>query len=441
MQLLGFVSLIIYDIFILYYFRMMFPEKRSHWFYYAGAAVVINMGVTIPSYLFLDHRFAVFLMMGSMMLAFQLLFHGNRIQILYAGSIYIFSLYSSKGIIFSIYSMVLHSSIKDVLQHELYYETIFALAVLLSILTSLFIRKVVLPDEKARHLLHNRGQLRFVVIYLIFELVFLMLINDGRYHDEISQSWLSSLYLGACVIGKLWLMFVFNHTSKATESLEYELHTRKLQEQLSRQMRHYQSYQKYTESFRVFRHDYVKLMTSVKILMRNQDFEKAARMLDEIHDTMQRDVLVHKTYSDNIILDAILQDEANSCEEKGIRFSAVTHLPENIMKELDIVRVFSNIIDNAIDACNKLSGPDRYIEITSDANEDWITIEVSNSFNGDLNMVNDMPETTKEDKDFHGLGLRIVTETIEGLGGLVFIEPDQIKKIFRIRLCIPKASS
>lgn len=440
MQLLGLTSLILYGVFILYYFRLMFPAKRKHWLYYAGA-VAINVGVTIPSYLFLDHRFVVYLMMGSVMLAFWLLFHGNRVQVLYAGSIYMFSLYSSRGIIFSIYSMVLHISIKDVLQHELYYETIFALAVLLSILTSLFIRKVILPDEKARHLLHNRGQLKFVVIYLIFELVFLTLINDGWYHDEVRQSWFSSLYLGSCVISKLWLMFVFNHTSKVTESLEYELHTRKLQEQLSRQMRHYQSYQKYTESFREFRHDYVKLMTSVKTLMRNREYEKAARMLNEIHDTMQRDVLVHKTYSDNVILDAILQDAANSCEEKNIRFSAVTHLPENIMTALDVVRVFSNIIDNAIDACNKLSGSDRYIEITSDANDDWINIEVSNSFNGELKMVNEMPETTKEDKDFHGLGLRIVTETIEGLGGLVFIEPDQVKKIFRIRLCIPKASS
>jgi len=180
------------------------------------------------------------------------------------------------------------------------------------------------------------------------------------------------------------------------------------------------------------------MMTSVKTLLRNQEYDKAVRMLDEIHDTMQRDVLAQKTYSDNVILDAILQDAANSCEEKGIRFSAVAHLPDNIMTELDIVRVFSNILDNAIEACNKLSGADRFIEITSDSNGDWINIEISNSFNGELKMVNDMPETTKEDKDLHGLGLRTVTEVIEGLGGLVLIEPDQAGKIFRTRLCIPK---
>ena len=105
-------------------------------------------------------------------------------------------------------------------------------------------------------------------------------------------------------------------------------------------------------------------------------------MLDDIHDTMQRDVLVHKAYSNNVLLDAILQDAANTCEEKSIRFSAVAHLPENIsITDLDIVRIFSNVINNAIEACNKVSGPEPFIEITSSGNPDWATIEVSNSFN------------------------------------------------------------
>jgi len=438
MWLVGFCSLVIFNIFILLYFKAMFPNKSNHWPSYA-AAVALNIGVTMLSYLFRDHQYDIYIaMMFSMMVTFYILFRGNRVQCLYAGSIYVFSLYSSRGVVMSVFSVALDTSIENVLQYEVYYHLIISIAVLLSMLASLFLRKAIVPDDKARRLLNNRGQLRLVVICLVFQLGFLIIINDGRYHNDIPQTWFSSLYLGACIISKLCLMFVFSHTSRATELIEYELHTRILQEQLSRQMRHYQSYCRFTESYRAFRHDYENMMTSVKTLLRNQEYDKAVRMLDEIHDTMQRDVLAQKTYSDNVILDAILQDAANSCEEKGIRFSAVAHLPDNIMTELDIVRVFSNILDNAIEACNKLSGADRFIEITSDSNGDWINIEISNSFNGELKMVNDMPETTKEDKDLHGLGLRTVTEVIEGLGGLVLIEPDQAGKIFRTRLCIPK---
>lgn len=441
MQLLGLASLILYNIFILLYFKTIFPHKRSHWIFYI-AAVAINIGVTILSYLFLEHRFAVYLMMGSMMFAFYLLFSGNRVQIFYSGGIYMFSLYSSRGIIMSIYSIVLQISIKDLLHNDIYYHTIFALAVFLSMLVSLLIRKVILPDSKAKHLFNNRVQLRFVVIYLIFQLVFLTLINDGRYHDDIRQAWLSSVYLGSCVISKVWLMFVLSHTSRVSELLGYELHTRKLQEQLSRQVQHYQSYRRFTESYRIFRHDYEKLMTSVKTLLRNQEYEKATRILDDIHDTMQRDVLVQKTYSDNILLDAILQDAANACEEKGVRFSVHVHLPESVsMTELDIIHIFSNIVDNAIEACDKVSGRERFVEVISRGTQEWVIVEVANSFNGELLMENGEPETTKDNKDYHGFGLRIAKETIEALGGLLFIEPDQVKKIFKIRICIPKVPS
>ncbi|PWJ48937.1 sensor histidine kinase [Faecalicatena contorta] len=441
MQMLGPASLILYDVYILLYFKKILLHKRSHWIFYA-AAIALNIGVTILSYLFLEHRFGVYLMMGSMMFAFHLLFKVNGMQILYAGSIYMFSLYSSRGIIMSVYSIILQISIKEILHNDIYYHTIFVLTVFLSMLVSLLIRKVILPDNKVKHLFNNRVQLRFVVIYLIFQLIFLTLINDGRYHNDIRQTWLSSLYLGSCVISKVWLMFVLSHTSRVSELLEYELHTHKLQEQLSRQVQHYQSYRKFTESYRMFRHDYEKLMTSVKTLLRNRKYEKAIRILDDIHDTMQRDVLVHKTYSDNILLDSILQDAANACEEKDIRFSVHVHLPESVsMTELDIVHVFSNIVDNAIEASDKVSDQERFVEIISRETQGWAIVEVANSFNGKLLIENDEPETTKDDKDYHGFGLRIAKKTIEALGGLLFIEPDQVKRIFKIRVCIPKVPS
>ncbi len=441
MQLLEIVlMLIIYDIYYFSYFKHMFPAKRDHLFFYA-AAVFINISITLPAYLFLDHRIAVLFIMGSIMLDLILLFRVNRVQIIYAGSVYMFSIYSSRGIVCSIYSMVLHTSIQDVLQNDKYYNAVTALAVLLSILSITFVRKIIVPDNKARYAFNNNEQLGFTVVCLISQLFFLMFINDGRYYNEIKSTWYSALYLGASIISKLCMQFVFHHTAKVVELLEYELHTRKLQEQLSRQMRHYQAYRKFTESYRIFRHDYKNMMTSVKVLMNNNEYEKAARMLDDIQDTMQREVLIHKTYSDNILLDAILQDAANACGEKSIRFSAHALLPKDVrMSELDIVRIFSNSIDNAIEACSKISDKERFIEIAGAGSREWATIEIANSFNGELSLSGGEPATTKEDKEIHGFGLRIIKDTVEGLGGLVITDPDPEKRIFKIRICIPRSS-
>lgn len=153
-----------------------------------------------------------------------------------------------------------------------------------------------------------------------FQLLYLALINDGRYYDDIRYLWYSILYLGSCIISKVWLTTVYQHTGKIAELLVYKLHTYKSQEQFSRQLQHYQSYRKFTESYRLFKHDYKHMMSSLKILLYNQEYEQVNRLLDNIHDTMQRDVLVHKTYSDHMLLDAILQDAANTCSEKSQLF-------------------------------------------------------------------------------------------------------------------------
>jgi two-component system, LytTR family, sensor histidine kinase AgrC len=438
MLFLGILSLTIYCIFFLIYFKNIFQSKRSHWIYYF-AMVIINIGITQISGLVDMHLLRVLIILCSMLFSFQLLFYGNHMQILYAGSIYIFSLYSSRGIIASIYSLILNDSINETLQEDANYYTILMLSVLLSILLNVFIRKVIMPDTLTRHMLNNKGQLRFMVSYLLLQLIYLIVINDGRFLD-VKQPWFSAILLMSCIISKLGLQIVIDHTGKVSEILEYELHTRQLQEQISSQLRHYQSYLRFTESYRAFRHDYVNMMTSVKTLLRNQEYEKAARMLDSIHDTMQNEVQIHKSYSNNILLDAILQDTSNTCAEKGIRFLAVAHLPESTsLSELDIVRVFTNIVDNAVEACNRIAVGDRFIEITSNGNQDWATIEVSNSFNGEIFFRGDEPLTTKECKDFHGLGLKIIRETLEGLGGLLFIEANQEKGIFKLKLCIPKA--
>jgi two-component system sensor histidine kinase AgrC len=61
--------------------------------------------------------------------------------------------------------------------------------------------------------------------------------------------------------------------------------------------------------------------------------------------------------------------------------------------------------------------------------------------NGELSISGGEPATTKEDKEIHGFGMRIIKETVEGLGGLVIMDPDQEKRIFKIRICIPRSSS
>lgn len=436
MKIFRLIVLIIYNIFILLYFKKLLLPKRSQLAFYL-TPVIINIAIAIPSYFLVDERILIYPLMLAMIIIVNLLFYCNWTQVIFVGLFYIFTLYSSLGVIFSLHSVVLDQSISQVLHLDVN-ELIFTQAVMLSIFLITFFRKVVVLDKRAKRLFHNKGQLKFIVGYLFIQLTYLTLINDGLFRD-VNQNWYSYLYFVSCVTSKLWLFFVINHAAKVTELIDYELYSQQLNKQLSRQISHYHSYQRFTKSFKIFRHDYEKLMNTIRLLLYKQEYVKAEQMLNKIENTMQKEILIHKSYSNNVLLDAIFQDAANLCLEKDIRFLGYIHFSENLkIEELDLVRIFSNSIENAIEACSKIKDSKRFIEIKGKQTDVWQVIEIENSFFGELIMLNGIPQTTKVNKDYHGLGYNIIKTTVEELGGQVYIEHDQLKGIFKLKLCIPK---
>ncbi|QHQ61520.1 GHKL domain-containing protein [Anaerocolumna sedimenticola] len=438
MLIIASISIIAYNLTCLLYFKRHFQSKRKHWIYYA-IAVTINLACSSAMDRLNLHQLGVIVIMASFMLELKLLFQMDILRILHGASAYIIVFYSSRGMIVSLFSIFQQESINGVLNLDHYYYMIAAIAGLIGVFFVLLVRRVIAPDTKTEPLFPHTKALRSIVYYQFAIVVYMLQLNEGRFLD-INALWFSLHYLASCAITLALLAFIWNTIVQVTGLLEYELNTKRLQEQLECQISHYNSYKKFTESYRIFRHDYGNVMSAVKILIKNNENEKAIKLLDEIHDTMQKNVLMHKTYSNNVLLDAILQDSANTCEEHNIRFDATLHLFESlILSDLDIIRICTNILNNAIEACEKIpQTSDRFIKVTGSTNPDWSFIEIANSFNGQLEYQDGELVSTKKEKDFHGYGLTIIRKTIEDTGGMVLIDADQEKKIFSLKLHIPR---
>lgn len=436
MNILGLSFLTLYNVFIIWYFKRFFTQKLNskiaHFF-----IVAVNIFIVKSACNLFDERLVVYFMIFSMMITSYLIFNVNVLQMLFAGVFYAFSIYSSAGIVFSLYAIVTSSNIQTVILEHC--NLVFVLAVTLSIAMNLIFNRLITPHTMDRQLANNKEQLKFVVIYMFIEIIFLTLINDGLFRD-VNQHWLSYLYFISAVISKIGLIFVINHTAKVAILLEYELYTQQLKKQLYKQIMHYNSYKQFIDDYREFKHDYKKLINSIKLLIKNKEYDKALKLIDGIEETANKDIFSHKLYSNNVLLDAILQDAANICLIKNIDFLAYINLPENIaLTKVNIIKIFANIVDNAIEACEKLDAEKGFINAKSMIVDEWLIVEFENSFNGKLNEKYGRFKSTKENRLFHGLGLRIVMETIDELGGVVSIEPNYNNNIFKIRLCIPKA--
>lgn len=429
----------IYFISFLFYQKRNFQERRGYWIPFI-ISVLIACGFGTDRGINLSSHFAAILFLFIIILELRFMYQMNFMQLLFEGSYFIAVLYWGRGIILSFFALATNRSVQSIRNDDFYYTIAWLITMCLIVIYNFIFRYIIAPPGEMEKLYRNKSQLGLVAIFQTALLAYLLFINLGRYYG-VSLSWYKVVYMVSCMLCFISQLVLVQYSIRISSLLEFELHTQLLQKQLSIQMQHYKAYQKYTESFRVFKHDYKNMMASVKSLLSSGEYQKAERMLDTIHDTMKNQVLVHKTYSNHMMLDAILQDAANICCEHSIHFSATLFIPNALnISDIDYVRIFSNLIDNAIEACIKTepdSNPYFTVQSRLSTNNDWLTVELSNSYSGEVKLHNGIPESTKDNKDFHGIGLSVVMEIVESLGGMISIDVYQEKKVFTVSLLFP----
>lgn len=425
--------LLYYLLFIVYY-QSIFPAQRRR-----IVQVVLTLVFVVASYVSLNARdlllFNFPTVMVIMIVGLRFSTSMNWRQAIYGGGTCAITAYCFRGI-FTAVASFFYKSFDFLFDATAYYMvTLFALPAALLLLRAL--RRTIITDDKLKKFMNNDSQLKIVIVYELVAVSNLVTIHSGRSLSP-NSTWYMQVALGAFVLTLFMLVYAVYQSIRSTELLEYQWQTKALENQLDLQLQHYRSYQKYTKSFREFRHDYKFMMSTVKALIRVNDNQKALRLLDDIYDDMQKKVQMHKKYSNDMTLDAILQDLANICTEKEIRFTFNAFILRSTkLTLLDAVRIFSNITNNAVEACEKVPVSERFIKITSRNDQQWVTLEVINSFDGHVIIQDGKLITTKVDQYSHGFGLGIVHEIAENLGGFVIYDTNIKNKTFLVRVHIP----
>lgn len=429
--------IIFYYYSFLHYFRQHFSVQGKRWIF-----VPVTLSWIAAIYVFFRsyglHGLELPAIMLVLTVGLRLSTGMNRTQASCAGSFAVLCDYCVRGICMALCAFASGKSGLDFLSNTNIYYTITILAPPLALLLLGFFRKSLLLDAGIKRLADQSSTLKPIVVYEVVAMAHLLIINIGRSYSPYAL-WYMGVALGACLLTLGMLLSTLYYAIRITELHEHQQKKQIFEEQYARQLRHYKAYQRHTESFRAFRHDYLSMMSTLKALLHANENKEALRLLDSIFDTMQDTVQLHRRYSDSPTYDAILQDLANVCEENEIRFSCQAPAPKNAsLTLLQRIQVFSNLTNNAVEACLKVPAPERFIEISSTTEHGWITLQVINSFSGELRTEKGRLLTTKTNPDVHGLGLKIVNDLVESVGGLVVHEVNTQRKTFLIRVHIPQ---
>lgn len=432
--------MIYYTSFMIYLQNLLGIQGKSKWLYLLSTLILILAvyGVAGSSRIYwLSLPFGV----GVMMIGLRLSARLSWIQAAYCANLCILSAYSFRGMFTALSAFLLQKRQGDLLLHTDFYYAVSIFAVPATLGFFLLVRKRIFTDQQIKRLLEHSEQLKNIVAYEVMVMIYFTIVNQGRYFSP-NVSWFTGISLGASILTLGALFYSTYQSIKAIELMEYKWRSKALQEQFTRQLKHYEAYEEFTESYRTFKHDYRALMHSLKTLIARNENEQAIQLMESIDDSIQSQGNKFRTYSDNAVLDAMLHDLTNICKENQISLSMKVFAPYNArLSLLDAVRIFSNLTINAVEACCKLPVTERFIEVMSYYEQDWTTLQVTNSFDGHVIIQNGQIHTSKPDTQQHGRGIKIVNEIADRTGGFSVVSPDPSSKMFTFKVHIPNKNN
>lgn len=277
--------------------------------------------------------------------------------------------------------------------------------------------------SKRRTLQRNYLIALFTITTIMFIITVLITFIDIK--NNAVNSIVSILFFTVMLI---LLMIIFFGTFKLTEYYENqeELKLTTLKNQMLEK-----SMSETEQTFMLWKksmHDYKHNIANLMSLANNNDIEGIKQYLQSENKLLSKKLFYYKTGNDTI--DTILNIKQRTAEDKGIAFIINAKIPDNcIVKSAHFASILGNLLDNAIEASIDEELP--FIEVKIKPVKSYLMIVISNK----CTRSNIKLETTKSDKQLHGIGINSVKQTVKEYKGTFLT--DHTDGIFNAEIMIP----
>ncbi|CVI66855.1 sensory histidine kinase DcuS [Clostridiales bacterium CHKCI001] len=211
----------------------------------------------------------------------------------------------------------------------------------------------------------------------------------------------------------------------------------KIEEELKKMKSEY--YERLLEAennIRVYQHDMENHLICLMELAYEENANRVMNYVKELkNDFVDRKKQFYKT--GNFIVDIMLNHYVSLLSD-DVKKDIKGKWNENlIITDLELCNVFSNLMQNAVEALTKTTTNEKYLEIEFVQGKTYVKLEMKNSLER-------LPEqdqqgnliSTKEDRKNHGIGLMNVRRIVEKNGGKFEIEmtKEEFKSIVILKL-------
>ncbi|MEG2247192.1 MAG: ATP-binding protein, partial [Peptostreptococcaceae bacterium] len=140
--------------------------------------------------------------------------------------------------------------------------------------------------------------------------------------------------------------------------------------------------------------------------------------------------------TENMILDIIVNDKKKICDKNNINFDVDINFSKcDFVDMIDISSIFSNLIDNAIEACLKINDKDRFIILKGTIVNKFFILKCENNKLNKIKLDKETIITDKKDTFTHGIGIKSIKGSIKKYDGEMNIDFSEDK--FKVQIYIP----
>lgn len=302
--------------------------------------------------------------------------------------------------------------------------------VLLIVLSKIFLFvciitiKNILKQNKAE-LLSKTEWIRFFlfqIVLVVLIAVFFSLINYTN-NQNLANSFFITVI---CITGfNLMVFYMMKRDERKRQNILSQMQIQNEIEKYNAISESYKNQQKKV-------HEFKNQIMCIRSLLNDGEYEAALQYLNKINETTMQQV--HRINTSHIIVNAVINTKYQEACKKNIVVVFKGNDLSNIqLKNEDIVIILSNLLNNAIEACEQCT-KNRRIKINLQQKEKELIISVQNTYEQALLIENGEYKTTKE-KDGHGIGIKNIIQTVEKYHGEYAICHDNNE--FQFSIIIP----
>ena len=291
---------------------------------------------------------------------------------------------------------------------------------------------IILSVFSRRFQFHKRKIYIAVYVPLFSNLMMVFILGNeilimGEGHRSI-------LTMGITIVTFLSSFVSLFLTDQYLERRDIESETQLSLLQMESQYKYYKAKKEELNNLQSIRHD----LKNHLLILESESSERQTKYLESLISRIDSYHIKYNTGNETI--DVILMEKVKVAENQGIDISILLEAKElNSIEAIDNVIIFGNLLDNAIEACQREQVYRKYIRLSGKAVENFYVLVCKNSY--DINSLKENAghfSTSKINNKHHGFGLRNVERTVKKYNGELVITNDETE--FCIKIIFPLAN-